>query len=87
MSTGGGHHNARALLADAGKGVEVETGEILFICFGAILAVGMMIGVGSFVAYGGATQTTKLTFPGRKITCLARTNEREKMDQDDWCQI
>lgn len=64
MSTGGGHHNARALLADAGKGVEVETGEILFICFGAILAVGMMIGVGCCVAYGAQHRRRKLTFPG-----------------------
>ena len=33
----------------------------------------------------GATQTTEIDVPGGGRLRLARTNEREKMDQDDWC--
>ena len=57
-----GHH--RALLADLGKGVKVETGEIIFICFGVILFVGIMIGVGCCLADAAQHRRRKLTFPG-----------------------
>ena len=56
--------HARALLADLGKGVKVETGEIIFICFGVILFVGIMIGVGCCLADAAQHRRRKLTFPG-----------------------
>ena len=56
--------HARALLADAGKGIKVETGEIIFICFGSILFVAIMIGIGCCLADAAQHRRRKLTFPG-----------------------
>jgi hypothetical protein len=55
---------SRELLADKGKGLKVETGEILFACFGAVLFFAICVAISCLIADAAQHRRRKLTFPG-----------------------